>query len=233
MDNNDQDVITISLLTLGEVGVGKTSLSTRFMKDVFSENYLATIGVDFYAKEFVLPSCVLKLTVWDTAGQEKLRSVTANFLRKAEGALICYDITNKESFEKITYWIQNIKDRALDVPIVIVGNKIDSKDEQFENEKNEAEEFAKKNNYDYFRCSAKTGENVEQAFYTLIKLVMEKKENDSSELCRWLKDEKKICIGECSKLKGKAKRSGSKKQKKIKLEKDSSSKHDKKKKCCK
>ena len=236
MNINDKEAVSVSLLTLGEANVGKTSISTRFIKDSFSSTYLSTIGVDFFTKDYILPSCTLKVTVWDTAGQEKLRCLTTNFLRKAEGAIICYDITEQGSFEKITFWINDIKDKGLKFPIVIAGNKIDCQEEAFENEKKEAEDFAKKENYNLFRCSARTGENIDRTFFTLIKLAMEKKGYDSRELCEWLREEKSIDIGESAKLKDKAKRDKSKQKQNIKIERDSflsSEEQCKNKKCCK
>ena len=228
----DKEVINISLIALGESGVGKTSLSTRFAKNTFSESYLATIGIDFYLKEYELPSYKLNVKLWDTAGQEKLRAVTSGSIKKADGVAICYDITKQDSFEQMSYWIQDVKEKALQVPVIIIGNKIDCENLLFENEEQLAEDFAKKNDFQYFRCSAKSGENVEHAFFTLLKLVMEHKKYDSNELCKWLKKEKKINVGKGMKS-TKGKEDNSKKQdKKIKLEKESPS-DKKKKKCCK
>ena len=166
----DKEVINISLIALGESGVGKTSLSTRFAKNTFSDSYLATIGIDFYVKEYVLPSYTLKVSLWDTAGQEQLRAVTSNTIKRANGVAICYDVTEQDSFEQMSYWIQDVKEKALEVPVIIIGNKIDCENLLFENEKQLAEDFAKKNDFQYFRCSAKSGENVEHAFFTLLKL---------------------------------------------------------------
>ena len=228
----DKEVINISLIALGESGVGKTSLSARFAKNTFSDSYLATIGIDFYVKEYVLPSYTLKVSLWDTAGQEQLRAVTSNTIKRANGVAICYDVTEQNSFEQMSYWIQNVKEKTLKVPIIIIGNKIDCENLLFENEQQLAEDFAKKNNFQYFRCSAKSGENVEHAFLALIKLVIEDKGYESEELCKWLKKEKNICVGKGMKSK-KGKDGNSKKQdKKIKLEKESPS-DKKKKKCCK
>ena len=226
----DKEVIKIDLIALGESGIGKTALSTKFAKNSFSDSYLATIGIDFHLKEYVLPSYILKLTLWDTAGQEKLRAITANSIKKADGVAICYDVTRQDSFEQMSYWIQNVKDTKLGVPFVIIGNKIDCENLLFENEKQLAEDFIKENGFQYFRCSAKTGENVEHAFFALLKLAIEHKGYDSNELCKWVKNEKNISIGKGMKS---SKGNSKKQEKKIKLEKESPSDHTKKKKCCK
>ena len=226
----DKEVIKIDLITLGESGIGKTSLSTRFVKNTFSESYLATIGIDFLLKEYVLPSYTLKVILWDTAGQEKLRAITSSSIKKADGVAICYEITEQDSFEQMPYWIQNVRDKSTEIPIVIIGNKIDCENLLFENEKQLAEDFAKENGFQYFRCSAKSGENVELAFLTLLKLAIEHKGYDSNELCKWVRKEKNINIGKGMK----SNKDNSKKQdKKIKLEKESPSDRTKKKKCCK
>lgn len=197
MSLNNKQSITISILTLGEAGVGKTALSTRFIRNEFTEKYLATIGVDFFTRDYELPSCVLKVTVWDTAGQEKLRCLTSNFLRKAEGAIVCYDVTEEASFDKITYWVDKIKEKCV-VPIVIVANKCDRKDDVFENEKSRTEEYAKKAKYELIRCSAKNGDNVDKAFFTLIKFALETKGYETKEFCTWLTKEYNINLTNCT-----------------------------------
>jgi len=107
--------------------VGKTSLITRFMYDTFDDQYAATIGIDFLLKTMYLEdNKTIRLQLWDTAGQERFRSLIPSYIRDSHVAVICYDITNKKSFENLNKWIQDVKlERGDDVIIVVVGNKSD------------------------------------------------------------------------------------------------------------
>mmetsp|Transcript_378 Transcript_378/g.348 ORF Transcript_378/g.348 Transcript_378/m.348 type:complete len:205 (-) Transcript_378:158-772(-) len=115
------------IVFLGDQSVGKTSLITRFMYDTFDDQYAATIGIDFLLKTMYLEdNKTIRLQLWDTAGQERFRSLIPSYIRDSHVAVICYDITNKKSFENLNKWIQDVKlERGDDVIIVVVGNKSD------------------------------------------------------------------------------------------------------------
>lgn len=129
MSSNDKSSILrkYKIVFLGDQGVGKTSLITRFMYDTFDEQYAATIGIDFLSKTMYLEdNKTIRLQLWDTAGQERFRSLIPSYIRDSNVAIICYDITNKKSFENLEKWINEVKlERGEDVIIVIVGNKSD------------------------------------------------------------------------------------------------------------
>lgn len=129
MSANDKSNILrkYKIVFLGDQGVGKTSLITRFMYDTFDEQYAATIGIDFLSKTMYLEdNKTVRLQLWDTAGQERFRSLIPSYIRDSNVAIICYDITNKKSFENLDKWINEVKlERGDDVIIVIVGNKSD------------------------------------------------------------------------------------------------------------
>lgn len=107
--------------------VGKTSLITRFMYDTFDDQYAATIGIDFMLKTMYLENNkTIRLQLWDTAGQERFRSLIPSYIRDSNVAVVCYDITNKKSFDNLGKWIEDVRiERGNNVVIVIVGNKSD------------------------------------------------------------------------------------------------------------
>lgn len=107
--------------------MGKTSLITRFMYDTFDDQYAATIGIDFLSKTMYLEdNKTIRLQLWDTAGQERFRSLIPSYIRDSHVAVICYDITNKKSFNNLEKWINDVKlERGENVIIIVVGNKSD------------------------------------------------------------------------------------------------------------
>ena len=162
------------LLIIGDGSVGKTSILRRFIQNTFSSNYISTMGIDFYTKDIVLDQKKIHLKISDTAGQERYRSLTRGFFKNGQGILIVYAINNKESFNGLNYWIDSIKNNtSLDnknVPAIILGNKIDLQNREVSKE--DAENFAKINNYDYYEVSAKTGDGIDESIKILIQKVM-------------------------------------------------------------
>ena len=162
------------LLIIGDGSVGKTSILRRFIQNTFSSNYITTLGVDFYTKDIILDQKKIHLKIWDTAGQERYRSLTRGFFKNGQGILIVFSINDKESFNGLNYWIDSIKNNAnLDnknVPAIILGNKIDLQHREVSKE--DAENFAKINNYDYYEVSAKSGEGIDESIKILTQKVM-------------------------------------------------------------
>ncbi|XP_034405711.1 ras-related protein Rab-6A-like isoform X1 [Cyclopterus lumpus] len=152
------------LVFLGEQSVGKTSLITRFMYDSFDNTYQATIGIDFLSKTMYLEDRTIRLQLWDTAGQERFRSLIPSYIRDSAAAVVVYDITNVNSFQQTTKWIDDVRtERGSDVIIMLVGNKTDLADKrQITTE--EGEQRAKEMNVLFIETSAKTGYNVKQLF---------------------------------------------------------------------
>uniref|UniRef100_A0A8D3BVD4 Ras-related protein Rab-6A n=1 Tax=Scophthalmus maximus TaxID=52904 RepID=A0A8D3BVD4_SCOMX len=150
------------LVFLGEQSVGKTSLITRFMYDSFDNTYQATIGIDFLSKTMYLEDRTIRLQLWDTAGQERFRSLIPSYIRDSAAAVVVYDITNVNSFQQTTKWIDDVRtERGSDVIIMLVGNKTDLADKrQITTE--EGEQRAKEMNVLFIETSAKTGYNVKQ-----------------------------------------------------------------------
>eukprot|EP01071_Lankesteria_metandrocarpae_P010009 Lankesteria_metandrocarpae@DN5271_c0_g1_i1.p1 len=116
----------VKLLLLGDSAVGKSSLLLRFCEDKFRSAHVLTIGVDFKSKIVDADGEKVKLQIWDTAGQERFRNITPVYFRSAMGVVLVYDVTKKESFENIRFWIKNLDEHATkEVVKVLVGNKVD------------------------------------------------------------------------------------------------------------
>uniref|UniRef100_A0A4W3JJN9 RAB6A, member RAS oncogene family n=1 Tax=Callorhinchus milii TaxID=7868 RepID=A0A4W3JJN9_CALMI len=151
------------LVFLGEQ-IGKTSLITRFMYDSFDNTYQATIGIDFLSKTMYLEDRTVRLQLWDTAGQERFRSLIPSYIRDSAAAVVVYDITNVNSFQQTTKWIDDVRtERGSDVIIMLVGNKTDLADKR-QVAIEEGERKAKELNVMFIETSAKAGYNVKQLF---------------------------------------------------------------------
>ena len=159
--------VKYKIMVIGESRVGKTSLIKRYTKDEFGGVYLATIGMDFQDKIIDIENKKIRLQIWDSAGQEKFRNVTKTYFKNAYGFLVVYDITDMESFKKISFWMDSINKNAPEnVKLILVGNKCDLANERkisFE----EGENCAKKYNIKFFESSAKDGTNVNELFFYL------------------------------------------------------------------
>ncbi|XP_071343273.1 RAB6B, member RAS oncogene family a isoform X2 [Trachinotus anak] len=152
------------LVFLGEQSVGKTSLITRFMYDSFDNTYQATIGIDFLSKTMYLEDRTVRLQLWDTAGQERFRSLIPSYIRDSTVAVVVYDITNVNSFQQTSKWIDDVRtERGSDVIIMLVGNKTDLADKR-QITIEEGEQRAKELSVMFIETSAKTGYNVKQLF---------------------------------------------------------------------
>ena len=175
MDQNDnQNKIDIKIITLGDSHVGKSCLIIKFIENKFSNSYVSTIGFDLKHKQIILKDGnKVRLTLFDTAGQERFRSLAKNYIRKANGILLIYDISDKSTFISIEKWMENIQDEIDDkIPIILVGNKSDLNDKR----KVSTEEGKKKANeygFPFYETSCKTGVNVNKCFIELAELVYE------------------------------------------------------------
>ena len=173
------------LLVIGDTSVGKTSLITRYTNGTFKEEYLATVGLDFYSKEEIINNKTINIKIWDTAGQERFKALTQSYFRNAEGVMLAYDVTKSESYDNLKDWIasikKNLEGKNIFLPLIIVGNKIDM-EESREVDKETAEKFATENNYKYFETSAKTGEGVDEAVRNLVNQVLNNNQIDEQKI---------------------------------------------------
>ena len=174
--------IDLKIILIGDAGVGKTSISGRYITSSFKDVYQATLQVEKRMKIINEDDKTsIRLNIWDTAGQEKFRSITRQFYRDCQGAFIVFDLTKKSSFNELKTWINELKTHGNDdTVIIILGNKSDLTTEREISEdviKNEI-----KDKYKYFEVSAKTGNNVSLAFDEMKKLIMQKiKKNEQNE----------------------------------------------------
>jgi len=167
-DKDEQGDSLLKVLTIGDSGVGKSSLILRFADNVFAESYIATIGSDFKTKMVQVKDRRVKLQVWDTAGQERFRTITSSYYRGAQIILVCYDTTKADTFHNIPKWLQEVQRYAIEnVTVVLLGCKSDLKSER-EVSEDEAKEYADNLSLKYAECSAKDGNNIEYCFNVAI-----------------------------------------------------------------
>ncbi|XP_004641878.1 ras-related protein Rab-18 isoform X2 [Octodon degus] len=129
----DEDVLTtLKILIIGESGVGKSSLLLRFTDDTFDPELAATIGVDFKVKTISVDGNKAKLAIWDTAGQERFRTLTPSYYRGAQGVILVYDVTRRDTFVKLDNWLNELETYCTrnDIVNMLVGNKIDKRQVQ-------------------------------------------------------------------------------------------------------
>mmetsp|Transcript_53476 Transcript_53476/g.48086 ORF Transcript_53476/g.48086 Transcript_53476/m.48086 type:complete len:244 (-) Transcript_53476:334-1065(-) len=177
-ENRASLIHKIKILTIGDSGVGKSSVILRFTDDTFTPSFITTIGIDYKMKNMTLDDGTkCKCQIWDTAGQERFRNITTAYYRGAQGILLVYDITDEQSFLNVKYWLQQIDQYSTAHPIVIlIGNKCDLEvDREVSIER--GQELAKDFDILFLETSARKSINIEQCFDNLIKEVIEVQES--------------------------------------------------------
>ena len=174
--------IHINLLALGNSTVGKTAYLLRNTENTFKPS-LPTIGIDSRLKKIELENGKkVNAKFYDTSGQERFHSLSANFIKRADGVILMYDITNRESFDTISKWLDDIIDyKERDFPIILVGNKCDLENER-KVPKEEGESFANKLNVKFYETSNKDGINIEESSRELIKIVLSRMPDDIKQI---------------------------------------------------
>lgn len=161
--------LKIKIVVIGDSGVGKTNLIKRFLSHTFDENSKATVGVEFISKSYKINNHIFKIEIWDTAGEERYKSITSIYYKGSKGALIVYDITSKISFDNIGKWITEIREKtSKDISLMLVGNKTDLKQYR-EVSTEQAMNKAKLIGIPIMETSALDSTNVKEAFYDLLK----------------------------------------------------------------
>ena len=169
----------IKICLLGEANVGKTSLVYRFIENKFRENYKSTLGVNLLKKDMDVEQYgEVSAQIWDLGGQESFKSLRKLYLEGANGALLVYDMTSKKTYEKIDDWIRDFREARDDAPIILIGNKSDLT-KQIKITESQSRDYADANNLGLIITSAKTGQNVEEAFRELTKKVLDQISNNS------------------------------------------------------
>ncbi len=163
------------IVMLGDGAVGKTAMTTRFTQNFFEADYKRTIGSDFAIKRLTLPDLEVQVTlqVWDLAGQPRFESVRQGFYRGARGGLLLYDVTRRRTFLNVDDWRNEaFKNLEREIPLILVANKVDLADSRVVATE-DGEAYAKENGFLYVESSALTGENVEEAYASLCKKMIE------------------------------------------------------------
>jgi Ras-related protein Rab-8A len=173
MSSTETDAV-YKILLLGDSEVGKSCFLMRYSDNVFVENYITTIGLDYKLKYVQLDTGeTIKVQLWDTAGQDRYRTIAKNYYKGSHGILLLYDVTKLSSFENIREWIKDIKEEVYEKAIIfLIGNKIDKTTER-KITTEQGTKLAEEYNLPFFEASAKSGENVDEIFKFLYKKISE------------------------------------------------------------
>ncbi|CAD8186506.1 unnamed protein product [Paramecium octaurelia] len=175
--NNPGQKKDIKVVMLGDKAVGKSSIATRFCFDKFQSEYEITIGGVYNSVELTVKGQNLKIHLWDTAGEEKFRSLLSLYYRDANIAIIVYDITQSETFQSVSIWLKELEEKIQKdgMALALVGNKCDCLESERKVSKAMAVDFAKQNGMLFYETSAKTGEGVKNLFQQLIETYVTEK----------------------------------------------------------
>ncbi|GAM42995.1 hypothetical protein TCE0_044r17451 [Talaromyces pinophilus] len=165
----DPIIILIYVVVLiGDSGVGKSNLLSRFTRNEFNLDSKSTIGVEFATRSIQVDSKTIKAQIWDTAGQERYRAITSAYYRGAVGALLVYDISKHQTYDNVTRWLKELRDHAdSNIVIMLVGNKSDLRHLRAVPTE-DAKQFASENNLSFIETSALDASNVELAFQNIL-----------------------------------------------------------------
>ena len=210
MSDNKIDLTVLKVGLLGDSMVGKTSICNSYMGLEFNQDMLSTIGIEKLDKKITLKSGKeIKLILWDTAGQERFRSAALKAVRSAQGVVLVFDVTKKETFDNISDWMTQIKDNFKNPSVVLFGNKADIEEDKWEVKRDEIADFVKNNNFIYYETSAKTKKGLDDGFNFIANDIYEKLQaNDNSQFHIEDDNEYEVvngCFGKKKKIKKKKK----------------------------
>uniref|UniRef100_F7ALN7 Calcium release activated channel regulator 2A n=1 Tax=Ornithorhynchus anatinus TaxID=9258 RepID=F7ALN7_ORNAN len=164
------------IVFVGNSSVGKTSLLRRFCEDRFSPGTAATVGIDYRVKTVSVDNAQVALQLWDTAGQERYRCITQQFFRKADGVIVMYDVTAKQTFTSVRQWLTSVEEAVGEsVPVLLLGNKVDN-DQEREVPRGLGEQLAKENGLIFYECSAFSGHNAKESLLHLARVLKEQED---------------------------------------------------------
>ncbi|KAH0785758.1 Ras-related protein Rab11 [Histomonas meleagridis] len=173
-DCQNPDYLLKVILT-GDSGVGKTNILSQFVRNQFNPDSMTTVGVEFATKTVHVNGKTVKAQIWDTAGQERYRAITSAYYKGAKGAILMYDITSPNSFTSLNKWIKEIRDNTDSIPILLVGNKIDLKDQRSISVE-EGKNLAEREQLLFMETSALDATNVQEAFTQLLSFILDQYE---------------------------------------------------------
>lgn len=165
----------LPLMLLGDGQVGKTSMISRLTGNQFTDSQLTTVGKESYIHQVKKNNYELKMKIWDTAGQERFKCMSVQVIKNSDAVILVYAVNNKKSFQALDVWMNKLSEVAdiRKIPIIIVGNKADVPGEEREVTYEEGNEYAISKNYKFFETSAKTGQNIKEAFMEIFDQLFE------------------------------------------------------------
>ena len=177
----------IKVALVGDYGVGKSCIVSRFTKDYFPIDEMSTLGVDFDCKEVDFKENRYKIQIWDTAGQEKFQSIVKSYLRDLNVCVLVYDVTQYKTFINLKKWLEDVyfisASAGQELVIYVVGNKNDLQGREVS--KKEAEDFCKENYLEYIECSAKNDNNIDKVFMDIVEKIDLKVHQNKIELRKY------------------------------------------------
>ncbi|OWM84866.1 hypothetical protein CDL15_Pgr027653 [Punica granatum] len=184
---------------IGDSGVGKSNLLSRFTRDEFCFESKSTIGVEFATRTLQVEGKCVKAQIWDTAGQERYRAITSAYYRGALGALLVFDVTKPKSFENVNRWLKELRDHAdSNIVIMLIGNKTDLKHLRAVST-DDAQSYAEREGLSFIETSALEATNVEKAFQTILseiyRIVSKKSLYSDEPSSKGVKEGKTIVVG--------------------------------------
>nr|ABK94045.1 unknown [Populus trichocarpa] len=187
------------VVLIGDSGVGKSNLLSRFTRNEFCLESKSTIGVEFATRTLQVEGRTVKAQIWDTAGQERYRAITSAYYRGALGALLVYDVTKPTTFENVSRWLKELRDHAdSNIVIMLIGNKTDLKHLRAVATE-DAQSYAEKEGLAFIETSALEATNVEKAFQTILseiyRIVSKKSLSSEESAPASIKDGKTIVVG--------------------------------------
>ena len=170
-DYNKKD-ISFKIIVIGDSGVGKSSLTNKATRNMFEDNYHATVGFEFFTFNIKIKDKIISLQIWDTCGQELYRSLITNFYRNSSLAIIVYTVTDRSTFENVDLWYKELRTHANpNVKVFLIGNKIDLADQR-RIQTEEGQRYADQYKLNKFiEASAKSGFNAKNIFIEAAKLL--------------------------------------------------------------
>ena len=174
------EVFEYKIILVGDPGVGKTSILTKFVTNEFQSVYSSTIGVEFKLKDIYVNNNCARLKIWDTCGQEKFRAITRQYFKNSNGVFIVFDLTNKDTIKRLNVWMKDINDNITnDFFVFLIGNKVDIKDRDISISE-EAKQFANNQKINYYEVSAKTGSGIYNVFEKMANKLVTKDKMDKN-----------------------------------------------------
>ena len=177
----------IKIALVGDYGVGKSCIVSRFTKDYFPMDEMSTLGVDFDCKEVDFKENRYKIQIWDTAGQEKFQSIVKSYLRDLNVCVLVYDVTQYKTFINLKKWLEDVyfisASAGQELVLYVVGNKNDLRGREVP--KVEAEDFCKENDLEYIECSAKNDNNIDKIFMDIVEKIDLKVHQNKIELRKY------------------------------------------------